>query len=751
MATSRSLGTLTIDLVAKIQGFTQGMDAAERKADRSTRNIERQMRERAKAIDKAWDDASAAAGRAGAVIGAVAVLVGSKMVSAATETANLAIEYDKLAALSGTTNEGFQRMAAGAETVGISAEKLADIFKDVQDKAGDFAQTGGGGMADFFENIAPKVGVTIDQFRKLSGPDALQLYVSSLEKANLSQQDMIFYMEAVASDSAVLLPLLRDNGAEFTRLGDAADRAGAIMGGSALDAAKAYKQESDALDIAMKGLRVELMEQLLPNITEFNRQLTDPEIQQGISNTIKLIGGLASTVTSLASEFALGMAHADGFWDALMKFGLTNPFKSSQDQLAGLNKELTAWEEKRARYEANGVAAGLKVADEEIRGIKQRIGYYEALSRSKVNAELAPLEALGRQGLPSYTSLDTPASRALSPVVSKAKKTGKTDAQKEADKEAEAAKRYLQTLRELADGRKEMNALEQLAYDLQEKRVKLSGADQANAEKLATLAIFRADGLERAQQAEQAHNDLMREGASLTESLLTPTEKYAQQIAGLNELLAAGSIAPETYGRAVDKYYKELTDQSTDYTKQAAENMMNILGDWLVNGLDGSFKDILASFANMLLKMEMQALSANIMGSFFGGGGGGTSILGGLFGGLFGGGRAHGGSVSPGTLYEVNENGPEMISVGGRDYLMTGSQAGYVTPSATAAGGSGAGGLTVNVPIAMDMGGGMSADPSTLENVGAQLSKAVKPAVQEEVARMMRPGGLLWNTRNGRG
>ncbi|MDZ7906338.1 MAG: hypothetical protein U5N55_11610 [Cypionkella sp.] len=77
-------------------------------------------------------------------------------------------------------------------------------------------------MADFFENIAPQVGVTAENFRDLSGADALQLFVSSLEAANLSQAEMTFYMEAMAGDATALIPLLRDSGAEVTRLGDAA-------------------------------------------------------------------------------------------------------------------------------------------------------------------------------------------------------------------------------------------------------------------------------------------------------------------------------------------------------------------------------------------------------------------------------------------------------------------------------------------------------------------------------------------------
>lgn len=59
--------------------------------------------------------------------------------------------------------------------------------------------------------------------------------------------------------------------------------------------------------------------------------------------------------------------------------------------------------------------------------------------------------------------------------------------------------------------------------------------------------------------------------------------------------------------------------------------------------------------------------------------------------GMFGGGRANGGHAASNTIYEINENirteGPEMLSVGGRQFLMMGGQSGTVTPG----NGSGAG------------------------------------------------------------
>lgn len=138
-------------------------------------------------------------------------------------------ELLNLSRISNAGVEDFQKWAYAAKSVGIEQDKLADILKDVNDRVGDFMATGGGPMKDFFENIAPKVGVTADQFARLSGPEALLLYVDSLEKAGVSQQKMTFYMEAISSDATAMVPLLRNAGAEITRLGEAAESAGVVV------------------------------------------------------------------------------------------------------------------------------------------------------------------------------------------------------------------------------------------------------------------------------------------------------------------------------------------------------------------------------------------------------------------------------------------------------------------------------------------------------------------------------------------
>lgn len=120
--------------------------------------------------------------------------------------------------LANTTASELKAYSIASKTVGIEQKDLADILKDVNDRVGDFLTTGAGGMADFFEKIAPRVGVTVEQFKNLSGPQALQLYVDTLQKANISQAEMVFHLEAISSNSTALLPLLRDNGSALREL-----------------------------------------------------------------------------------------------------------------------------------------------------------------------------------------------------------------------------------------------------------------------------------------------------------------------------------------------------------------------------------------------------------------------------------------------------------------------------------------------------------------------------------------------------
>ena len=182
--------------------------------------------DKAKGHSKKWSDDQkkqfAAMKTSLMAVGAVASVVGLAIGKALGSATGVAKELKVMSDLTGASTDRLQRITPALLKAGISMEKYSDIIKDVNDKTNDFLQNGGGPMVDFFDNIAPKVGITKDAFVGLSGEQGLQLYVNSLEKANLSQEQMTFYMEAIASDSTMLLPLLRDNAAGLDEMASSA-------------------------------------------------------------------------------------------------------------------------------------------------------------------------------------------------------------------------------------------------------------------------------------------------------------------------------------------------------------------------------------------------------------------------------------------------------------------------------------------------------------------------------------------------
>lgn len=249
MATN-SLGRLTLDMVVKLGNYMEGLDKAGRQAKKSGKEIESGLDVGVLAIK------ALGAAAAGISIGGIAAF--------ATETIEAGNEIKKFSQLANTSMRDFQYYSKGAHTAGISVESFADKMKDMQDRIGDFQQSGGGPLVDFFENIAPLVGVTIQQFQKLSGPEALQLYYDSLVKVGATQNDIKFYMEAIISDSSLLLPLLENNGAGFKKWGDEAERTGAILSDDMVNSLAQAKEHLYSMDLQWQGLQANLVNNTVP-------------------------------------------------------------------------------------------------------------------------------------------------------------------------------------------------------------------------------------------------------------------------------------------------------------------------------------------------------------------------------------------------------------------------------------------------------------------------------------------------------
>ncbi|EJG1632277.1 hypothetical protein BT049_RS03255 [Vibrio parahaemolyticus] len=178
----------------------------------------------------------------GAVAGATGYLI--------TRQAEHARQIERMATVSQTSVEQIQALGYASEQYNISGETMADILKDVNDKLGDFSENEGGEFADFMENIAPKVGLTIEKLQQLSGPEALIAVKTAMDAANVPMKSQIFYLESIANDASALMPLLDKQGQKLYELTDKFDDLNVSM--SEYDIEKFKEMDQKLKDVGLK-------------------------------------------------------------------------------------------------------------------------------------------------------------------------------------------------------------------------------------------------------------------------------------------------------------------------------------------------------------------------------------------------------------------------------------------------------------------------------------------------------------------
>ncbi|HAV5378591.1 TPA: hypothetical protein JI095_00745 [Acinetobacter baumannii] len=291
------LGTLTLDLLVRLGKFTEPLKQAEGQLKGSLTKMKGFI-------------ASYGAIAATAVAGATTAII-----AMADTMAKHNAELERFAYLSQTSVAEFQKMAVGAQMMGIEAEKLSDIMKDWNERFGDFLTAGSGPLVDFMEQVAVKTEKGADgamklakELSKLSGPESMGLFVKKMEEANLSQDQMSFLMESMASDSTLLLPLLKNNAEGMRLWGEAAERAGIIMDEKTLKASKELQVQTKMLDMQYEGLKRQILSSVIPALVNISDALSDGD---------KKARGMADAGEVLANSLKGVAAIAYGVWAAL--------------------------------------------------------------------------------------------------------------------------------------------------------------------------------------------------------------------------------------------------------------------------------------------------------------------------------------------------------------------------------------------------------------------------------------------------
>jgi tape measure domain-containing protein len=259
-----------------------------------------------------------------------------------------------------------------------------------------------------------------------------------------------------------------------------------------------------------------------------------------------------------------------------------------------------------------------------------------------------------------------------------------------------------------------------------EKKLELAAIEQAlNQSKFQTLKELATLDLEQRQLGIERLQDLQDE-QELIQARLNGNEAEVilkQQIRDIMEGtkgLAEDDVRLKLESIAADKKRLEEAEQLKQLYSDIGMSIKSGVVEAITSAVEGTktlgevASGVLKNIASKLLDVAINFALFGVMS--------GTGSGGGLLGGLFK--RANGGSVMSGQSYLVGEKGPELFTPG---------RSGSIAPNDALGGGAN---VTVNVDAS-----GTSAEGDAEQS--KKLGKAIGAAVQAELIKQQRPGGLL--------
>lgn len=242
--------------------------------------------------------ATAASGAILAGIGATIGVIGKRALQSASD-------MKVLADASGLSAERFQELSYAADRFGINNEKLGDIFKDTRERIGEMLNAGSGPLQDWLDDVGYRAGLTAEDFRNLSGDQAMGLVIRTMEKLGANEAQLSAAMESLASDSTRLIPLFRDNGRELNKLAGEARDAGAVLSNEAAQGAFDANAELERLGTTLRTGVTNAIVEAAPQIEEITEDIIDlvPVLVDWASVAVDGFSKLTGSITNLGDEW----------------------------------------------------------------------------------------------------------------------------------------------------------------------------------------------------------------------------------------------------------------------------------------------------------------------------------------------------------------------------------------------------------------------------------------------------------------
>ncbi|HFO1991433.1 phage tail tape measure protein [Klebsiella pneumoniae] len=292
----KSLGTLTIDLIAKVGGFVQGMDKAERSSQKWRDKVKKDAAEVGSAL--------AAIGTGAA---AVAIGIGTAGITLVKNTSDHITATDRWAKSLKMSTQDLLSWQFAAEKAGLTGDNIADIFKDINDKVGDAVLNKSGEAAQALDTLglsAEKLAQQAPDKQLIAISEALQKIPSQAGKTNI--------LESLGNDLSKMLPLFDNNNEKLKQFIQLSKDFGVAPPQEDIDNLVKVNQFFQDIESSAQGLKIEIASGLAKvdlspiqhGLDDIREVFTDPAVLSGLA---KLVGGVAELVGwmgKLSSESA---------------------------------------------------------------------------------------------------------------------------------------------------------------------------------------------------------------------------------------------------------------------------------------------------------------------------------------------------------------------------------------------------------------------------------------------------------------
>jgi len=789
---SKSLGTLTLDLVAKVGGFVSGMDKAERASAKWGKQVQEDAQKTSVALAGIGAEAAATASAVG--------VAGFNLLKSTSQQIASTDQWAK--SLKMSTQELLAWQFA-AERAGVAGDNMADIFKDLSDKIGDAVLNKSGEAVDALNAL----GLSADKLSKVS-PDKQMLAIGEALGKISTNAGKVTILESLGNDLSKLLPLFDNNNEKLQKFIRIAKDYGVAPDPASIDDLVKVNDIFLDMEAQVKGLKMEIagglakvdLSPLQSSLDEVRKVLTDPAVLQGIVELVSQVAQLAGWLVKAAAGAGKLATNSNARMAALGgNIDMNNP---SQVQ------ERINWLEKNQSSRSNDTyGSGQSMfgwftgKDDSIKAVNAELEtLYQQRDKLSKQKPIKIADSVGAGTADSLMDFSLPAGGT----------NGKTKPDANAKKLESAFKSLeLSYQRQIAlidtTGKKtaEVTEAQKLQFDIADG--KLAGINEAQKSRLAGLAAevdrlnaVKKANIEMAKVAEftanlRAGNQNAREdlnvdvqGAGLGDKERDRMkERLSIERSALKSAMGERLSIQEDYYKSVDAMQSDWMsgmsdglanwlDESSNYSASAASAVSNGLGSALDNVADmlignkASWKDWMTSVLSMIVKIGLQMAAVNLITGIVGSvGGAAAGAAGGASGNnAFSGGaysnlslNAKGGVysssdlssysgqiVSSPTLFAfakgaglMGEAGPEAIMP-----LTRAADGSLGVRAITGGGGGGGTSISVSAPVTVEGGGAGETSNANTANTARQLQSMIQMVLSDRLKKEILPGGILY-------